>query len=149
MPFSLAGIVGTAYEDWSHIALTCSACEFASLMCNLFGPVCQPGAWAIDLFEELCKRMTEWLLGDFRALFGDAQRPKLRMFSAHLYEKLLLRGNFKTGDTGPNEALHRAIKKAWQQACQRLRAAAPRGGGGGIGSVMLTRLQRGQGRHRS
>lgn len=119
MPFSVAGVLGTSDGDWSHTALTWSLCEFAALMCDIFGPACEPSGSAADKVKLLCQRMQHWLLVDFPALFGVAQRPKLHKFIAHLYDAILLRGNFKDGDTGLNEALHKAIKKAWMRTNKR------------------------------
>lgn len=45
----------------------------------------------MHLVKQLCGRMTTWLNGDFWAMFGDAQRPKLHRILAHVIDEFSTR----------------------------------------------------------
>lgn len=119
MPFAVAGIMGSADGEWNHTTLTWALCEFAALVRDLFGPACSTGGPARCFVDALCARMSTWVHSDFQALFGPAQLPKLHKLMAHLQDEFDLRGNVSDADTGINESMHRAVKKAWLRTVHR------------------------------
>lgn len=118
-PFSVVGIIGTTRGKWTHRALTWTLCELYALFRDMFGRPCEAGGSSTHLVKRLCERMTAWLNDDFRAMFSDAQRPKLRKILAHLIDEFTLRGNVKDSSTSLNEALHKFIKQAWLRTNHR------------------------------
>ena len=113
LPFSAAGILGSEGGEWCHTQLTWALCELAALVRDRFNAPCATSGHAYALKTELCDRMSAWLHGDFIKLFGQHRKPKIHKLMAHLLEEFMLRGNVQDGNTGLNEALHKALKKAW------------------------------------
>jgi len=63
--------------------------------------------------------MSEWVASDFQCIFGEKHTTKLHRLLAHLLDEFLLRGNVRDGDSGINEALHKAVKLAWLRTHHR------------------------------
>lgn len=93
--------------------------ELAALVRDIFGPACAPGGPAYDHVEELRSRLQQWMLVGFPCLFGAALRPKLHKLIAHVLKEFQLRGNVKDCDAWINEAVHKAIKRAWLRTNRR------------------------------
>jgi len=115
LPFSIAGAVGTSSGRGNHSVLTWSLCELAALSRDIFALK----ASTVSEARALCHRMSVWVSSDFQNIFGEKHTTKLHRLLAHLLDEFLLRGNVHDGDSGINEALHKAVKLAWLRTNHR------------------------------
>jgi len=115
LPFSIAGSVGKTSGPDNHSVLTWSLCELAALTRDIFART----SFTVARARVLCHRMSEWVASDFQLIFGEKHTTKLHRLLAHLLDEFLLRGNVRDGDSGINEALHKAFKLAWLRTNHR------------------------------
>lgn len=120
MPFSVICDVGTATGKWAHPVLTWSLWELAAFLRDICDSLCAPGGDDRHMFNNLYRRLSDWLDKEFVNMFGETRRPKLHKIMSHLINEFLFRGNVQCGDTGVSESLHKLKSLAWLRTNGRL-----------------------------